>query len=212
MDSAVCLKNITKTFGKVVANKDVNLEVNKGEILALLGENGSGKTTLMNMLSGIYYPDSGQIFINGNEVKITSPKVSFELGIGMVHQHFKLVDVLSATENIILGLPGKLNKKEAKKKICEICDKYGFDIDPDQKIYNMSVSQKQTVEIIKVLYRGANILILDEPTAVLTPQEADKLFNVLRNMKADGKAIVIITHKLQEVLTLSDKVAILRKG
>ena len=212
MDSAVCLKNITKTFGKVVANKDVNLEVNKGEILALLGENGSGKTTLMNMLSGIYYPDSGQIFINGNEVKITSPKVSFELGIGMVHQHFKLVDVLSATENIILGLPGKLNKKEAKKKICEICDKYGFDIDPDQKIYNMSVSQKQTVEIIKVLYRGANILILDEPTAVLTPQEADKLFNVLRNMKADGKAIVIITHKLQEVLALSDKVAILRKG
>ena len=212
MDSAVVLKNITKTFGKVVANKDVNLELKKGEILALLGENGSGKTTLMNMLSGIYYPDSGQIFINGNEVKISNPRVAYELGIGMVHQHFKLVDILSATENIVLGLPGKLNLKEAKKKIVEICEKYGFEIDPDQKIYNMSVSQKQTVEIIKVLYRGANILILDEPTAVLTPQEADKLFNVLRNMRDDGKAIVIITHKLQEVLAISNKVAILRKG
>ena len=212
MDSAISLKNITKTFGRVIANEDVNLEIKKGEILALLGENGSGKTTLMNMLSGIYYPDKGQIFVNGEEVSISSPKVAFELGIGMVHQHFKLVDILTATENIVLGLPGKLNLKEAKVKINEICAKYGFEIDPDQKIYNMSVSQKQTVEIIKVLYRGANILILDEPTAVLTPQEADKLFNVLRNMRDDGKAIVIITHKLQEVLDISNEVAILRKG
>ena len=168
-EAAVKLVNITKNFGQVKANSNVSLEINKGEILALLGENGSGKTTLMNMLSGIYYPDEGQIFINGKEVSISSPRIAYELGIGMVHQHFKLVDVLTATENIILGLEGKLNKKEAAGKIKEICDKYGFDINPDQKIYDMSVSQKQTVEIVKVLYRGANILILDEPTAVLTP-------------------------------------------
>ncbi|MCR5847737.1 MAG: ABC transporter ATP-binding protein [Lachnospiraceae bacterium] len=211
-ETAVELKNITKTFGRVRANYNVSLEIKKGEILALLGENGSGKTTLMNMLSGIYFPDEGQIFIDGKEVVISSPKIAFELGIGMVHQHFKLVDVLTATENIILGLEGRLNKKEAKEKIKEICDKYGFDIDPDQKIYDMSVSQKQTVEIVKVLYRGANILILDEPTAVLTPQESEKLFNVMRNMKADGKALVIITHKMHEVEAISDRVAVLRKG
>jgi len=210
--AAVQMKGITKVFGDIVANKDVDLDINKGEILSLLGENGSGKTTLMNMLSGIYYPDAGHIMIDGEEVVISSPKDAYNYGIGMVHQHFKLVDVLSATENIILGLEGKLGIPEAKTRICEICDKYGFDVDPDMKIYNMSVSQKQTVEIIKVLYRGADILILDEPTAVLTPQEADKLFAVLRNMKEDGKAIVIITHKLQEVLALSDRVAILRKG
>ena len=209
---AVRLQNITKKFGQVTANSNVSLEINKGEILALLGENGSGKTTLMNMLSGIYYPDEGRIFIDDKEVNISSPKVAFELGIGMVHQHFKLVDILTATENIILGLEGRLNKKEAKEKIKEICDKYGFDINPDQKVYDMSVSQKQTVEIVKVLYRGANILILDEPTAVLTPQEADKLFNVMRNMKNDGKAIVIITHKMHEVESISDRVAVLRKG
>ncbi|MBR6383830.1 MAG: ABC transporter ATP-binding protein [Lachnospiraceae bacterium] len=211
-EAAVKLVNITKSFGQVRANYNVSLEINKGEILALLGENGSGKTTLMNMLSGIYYPDEGQIFINGKEVSISSPKIAYELGIGMVHQHFKLVDVLTATENIILGLEGKLNKKEAAAKIKEICDKYGFEINPDQKIYDMSVSQKQTVEIVKVLYRGANILILDEPTAVLTPQESEKLFNVMRNMKADGKALVIITHKMHEVESISDRVAILRKG
>ena len=211
-EAAVKLVNITKSFGQVRANYNVSLEINKGEILALLGENGSGKTTLMNMLSGIYYPDEGQIFIDGKEVSISSPKIAYELGIGMVHQHFKLVDVLTATENIILGLDGKLNKKEAAAKIKEICDKYGFDINPDQKIYDMSVSQKQTVEIVKVLYRGANILILDEPTAVLTPQESEKLFNVMRNMKADGKALVIITHKMHEVESISDRVAILRKG
>ncbi len=211
---AVQLRNITKTFGSVVANDHVNLDINRGEILALLGENGSGKTTLMNMLSGIYFPDSGNIFIDGQEVTIASPREAFAYGIGMIHQHFKLVDVMTAAENIVLGLneKGRLNINAASKKIREICDSYGFDIDPKQKIYDMSVSQKQTVEIIKVLYRGADILILDEPTAVLTPQETDKLFAVLRNMKEAGKAIVIITHKLHEVESLSDRVAVLRKG
>ena len=209
---AVKMENITKRFGKVTANKDVTLELYKGEILSLLGENGSGKTTLMNMLSGIYFPDEGQIYIDGKPVTIASPKDAFALGIGMIHQHFKLVDVFTATENIILGMPGKLNLAEARKKVQEICDRYGFDIDPDQKIYDMSVSQKQTVEIVKVLYRGANILILDEPTAVLTPQETDKLFAVMRNMKNDGKSLIIITHKLHEVLDVSDRVAVLRKG
>ena len=210
--AAVSLRNVTKTFGAVVANEKVNLDIYKGEILALLGENGSGKTTLMNMLSGIYFPDEGQIFINGKEEIIKSPKDALKLGIGMVHQHFKLVDVLSATENIVLGLEGKLNIKEASKKIEHICEKYGFEVDPKQKIYDMSVSQKQTVEIVKVLYRGADILILDEPTAVLTPQETEKLFRVLRKMRDDGKAIVIITHKMNEVKSLSDRVAVLRNG
>ena len=210
--AAVTLENITKTFGSVIANDHINMSIYNGEILALLGENGSGKTTLMNMLSGIYFPDEGKIYINGKEELIASPKDSFRLGIGMVHQHFKLIDVLSAAENIILGLEGKLNIKEASAKIKEICDKYGFDVDPDKKIYDMSVSEKQTVEIVKVLYRGASILILDEPTAVLTPQETEKLFAVLRNMREDGKAIVIITHKMHEVQSLSDRVAVLRKG
>lgn len=210
--AAVTMKNITKTFGAVVANDKVCLDIYKHEILALLGENGSGKTTLMNMLSGIYFPDEGQIFINGKEEVIRSPKDAYALGIGMVHQHFKLIDVLTATENIILGLEGRRNIREAAQKIREICSRYGFEVDPGQKIYDMSVSQKQTVEIVKVLYRGADILILDEPTAVLTPQETDKLFAVLRNMRDDGKAIVIITHKMHEVEELSDRVAVLRKG
>ena len=210
--AAVTMKNITKKFGPVVASDKVNLEIYKGEILALLGENGSGKTTLMNMLSGIYFPDEGQIFINGKETVIRSPKDAYACGIGMVHQHFKLIDVLTAAENIVLGMKGRLNLKEASAKIREICDKYGFEVDPDQKIYNMSVSQKQTVEIVKVLYRGADILILDEPTAVLTPQETEKLFKVLRNMRDDGKAIIIITHKMHEVESLSDRVAVLRHG
>ncbi len=211
---AIELKNITKTFGNIVANKDVNLTVNRGEILSILGENGSGKTTLMNIISGIYFPDHGQIYIDGNEVVIRSPKDAFDYKIGMIHQHFKLVDVFSAAENIILGIQDgeKFNLKKSKARITDICNKYGFDLDPDKKIYNMSVSEKQTVEIIKVLYRGADILILDEPTAVLTPQETEKLFNVLRKMKEDGKSIIIITHKLHEVLSLSDKVAVLRKG
>ena len=211
---AIELRNITKRFGAVVANKNVNLSVNNGEILSLLGENGSGKTTLMNMISGIYFPDEGQIFIDGEEVVISSPKDAFDYKIGMIHQHFKLVDVFSAAENIVLGLEnqGKFDINAITKKVKEISDKYGFDIDPKKKIYEMSVSEKQTVEIIKVLYRGANILILDEPTAVLTPQETQKLFKILRSMRDDGKAIIIITHKLHEVLSLSDRVAVLRKG
>ena len=211
---AVKMHHVTKTFGKVTANKDVNLDLKTGEILALLGENGSGKTTLMNMLSGIYFPDHGEIYVKGKEVTIRSPKDSFALGIGMIHQHFKLVDVLTAAENIVLGLDGKatVNRREINAKVGELAQRYGFDLDPSKKVYNMSVSEKQTVEILKVLYKGADILILDEPTAVLTPQETERLFAVLRNMKKDGKSIIIITHKLNEVLAISDRVAILRKG
>ena len=210
---AIQLKNITKVFGKVIANKDVNLTAYRGEILSILGENGSGKTTLMNMISGIYFPDEGEIFINGEEAVIASPKDAFDYKIGMIHQHFKLVDVFSAAENIVLGLDeGKYNLKNSTEKIKQISEQYGFSLDPQKKIYTMSVSEKQTVEIIKVLYRGADILILDEPTAVLTPQETEKLFNVLRRMRDDGKCIIIITHKLHEVLSLSDRVSVLRKG
>ncbi len=246
---AIELKNITKTFGSVVANDNVSLNVKKGEILSLLGENGSGKTTLMNMISGIYYPDSGEIIVDGNPVIIKTPKDAFQYKIGMIHQHFKLVDIFSAAENIVLGMSneeinslaanndetetesesenenkskfnqfvGKVKKhrfdiKTIYKMVNEICEKYGFDIDPKKKIYNMSVSEKQTVEIIKVLIRGADILILDEPTAVLTPQEITKLFAILRAMKDDGKSIIIITHKLNEVMEISDRVTILRKG
>ncbi len=210
--AAISMRNVTKRFGPVVANDHVNLDIYHGEILALLGENGSGKTSLMNMLSGIYFPDEGEILVNGKPVTIASPRDAFKYGIGMIHQHFKLVDVFTAAENIVLGLHEKLDMKAAVQKIRNICTAYGFDIDPNQKIYEMSVSQKQTVEIIKVLYRGAEILILDEPTAVLTPQETDKLFSVLRNMRNTGKAIIIITHKMHEVEALSDRVAILRKG
>ncbi len=211
---AIKLSGITKTFGEVVANSNINLEVRRGEILSLLGENGSGKTTLMNMLSGIYFPDKGQITVNGVDVTIRSPKDALRLGIGMIHQHFKLVDILTAAENIVLGLneSGKYNLETINAKVKAIADQYGFDLDPSKKIYEMSVSEKQTVEIVKVLYRGADILILDEPTAVLTPQETEKLFDVLRSMREDGKAIIIITHKLQEVLALSDYVCVLRKG
>ncbi len=211
--AAIELKNITKTFGSVVANKDISLTVNRGEILSVLGENGSGKTTLMNMISGIYFPDDGQIFIDGHEVVIKSPRDAYKYKIGMIHQHFKLVEIFNATENIVLGLDdGKYDIKAAAKKIRETCDKYGFEIDLNKKIYELSVSEKQTVEIVKVLYRGADILILDEPTAVLTPQETKKLFNVLRKMRDDGKAIIIITHKLHEVLEISNRVSVLRKG
>ena len=210
---AIELRNITKVFGKVVANKNVNLTAHRGEILSILGENGSGKTTLMNMISGIYFPDEGQIFIDGEEAVITSPKDAFQHKIGMIHQHFKLVDVFSAAENIVLGLDeGKYNLKVSTEKIKQISEQYGFLLEPEKKIYTMSVSEKQTVEIIKVLYRGADILILDEPTAVLTPQETEKLFAILRRMRDAGKCIIIITHKLHEVLSLSDRVSVLRKG
>ena len=212
--SRIELKNISKSFGKVRANNGVNLSIYPGEILALLGENGSGKTTLMNMLSGIYYPDEGQIYIRGEEVKITSPGVASFHGIGMIHQHFKLIDVFTAAENIILGHKESfiLNRDEIRQNVKKLSAQYGFELDPDKKIYDMSVSEKQTVEIMKLLYNGAEILILDEPTAVLTPQETEKLFSVLRKMKESGQSIVIITHKLQEVLDLSDRVAVLRKG
>ena len=214
MPLAIQTKNICKKFDSVVANDNVSFDLRWGEVLALLGENGSGKTTLMNMLFGIYYPDSGEILANGKVVSIRSPKDAHSLGIGMVHQHFKLVDVFTATENIILGLPGQafLNRKAASKKIKEICSRYGFELDPEKKIYNMPVSEKQTVEILKLLYRGADILILDEPTAVLTLQEAEKLFGTLTKLKEDGKAVIIITHKLNEVMQVSDRVHILRKG
>lgn len=265
---AIQFENITKAFGtKVVANKNVTMDLRKGEILSLLGENGSGKTTLMNMISGIYFPDSGKIKVNGKEVVIRSPKDSFALGIGMIHQHFKLVDVFTAADNVLLGekstvptikqdlkirkekhdqiiasakengeKPTKENlayfgrvcaspfikcgrmikfnhlKKDRAEDVQKIADTFGFEIDLKKKIYEMSVSEKQTVEIIKVLYRGADILILDEPTAVLTPQEIEKLFNVLRRMREHGKSIIIITHKLNEVMAISDRVAVLRKG
>ena len=210
---AVRLQHVTKTFGHVVANKDVSLGVRRGEILALLGENGSGKTTLMNMIAGIYYPDEGEIYVGDKAVTIRSPRDALDLGIGMIHQHFKLVDVFTATENIALSMGGgSFDLKKVHEKARAICEKYQFALDLDQKVYEMSVSQKQTLEIVKVLYRGADILILDEPTAVLTPQETERLFTVIRNMKADGKAVIIITHKLHEVLGISDRVAILRKG
>ena len=211
---AVRLEHVTKTFGPVVANKDVSLGVRRGEILALLGENGSGKTTLMNMIAGIYFPDEGEIYVGDKAATIRSPRDALDLGIGMIHQHFKLVDVFSATENIALSMGSgeKFDLKKVHDKARAICEKYEFALDLDQKVYEMSVSQKQTLEIVKVLYRGADILILDEPTAVLTPQETEKLFSVIRNMKADGKAVIIITHKLHEVLSISDRVAILRKG
>ena len=210
---AVRLQHVTKTFGPVVANKDVSLGVRRGEILALLGENGSGKTTLMNMIAGIYYPDEGEIYVGDKAVTIRSPRDALDLGIGMIHQHFKLVDVFTATENIALSMGGgRFDLKKVHEKARAICEKYQFALDLDQKVYEMSVSQKQTLEIVKVLYRGADILILDEPTAVLTPQETERLFTVIRNMKADGKAVIIITHKLHEVLGISDRVAILRKG
>ena len=211
---AIEMRNITKTFGKTVANRNVNLYVDKGVVMSLLGENGSGKTTLMNMLAGIYFPDEGEILINGKPVSIRSPKDAYAHQIVMIHQHFKLVDVFTAAENIVLGLKeeGRLDRKKLSEKVKAIADRYGFEIDPDKKIYDMSVSEKQTVEILKVLYRGADVLILDEPTAVLTPQETQKLFNVIRAMRNDGKAIIIITHKLNEVKEISDVVAIMRKG
>ncbi|MBR5045852.1 MAG: ABC transporter ATP-binding protein [Oscillospiraceae bacterium] len=211
---AVKMRDVSKSFGSVMANDKVWLDIYRGEILALLGENGSGKTTLMNILSGIYTPDEGHIYINDREVTIRSPKEAFEYGIGMIHQHYKLVEVLTAAENIILGVkqPGKLDISSVCERTRKLCEEYGFELDPMQKVYDMSVSQKQTVEILKALYRGADILILDEPTAVLTPQETEKLFAILRNMRDSGKAVVIITHKMNEVEELSDRVAILRQG
>lgn len=210
----VQIENLTKTFGQVVANKDICLTANKGEIHALLGENGAGKSTLMNMLSGIYSPDSGLIYIDGKPVNFSSPQDSIKHGIGMIHQHFKLVDVLTAAENIITGQKHgiMLNRNKLNKGISKISEKFGLEIDPVKKVYNMSVGEKQTVEILKVLYRGADILILDEPTAVLTPQEVKKLFAIMRKMKEQGCVVIIITHKLNEVMEIADKITVLRAG
>ncbi|MBR0497127.1 MAG: ABC transporter ATP-binding protein [Treponema sp.] len=213
--NALEVRNLTKTFGSTIANHDISLELKKGEILALLGENGSGKSTFVNQLAGIYAPESGDIFIDGKKCTFKSPQDAISAGVGMVHQHFKLVDVMSALENITLGEKsgGFFIKKQALyEKINEIQKKFGFSIDLNRKLYEMSVSEKQTVEIIKILYQGARILILDEPTAVLTPQETAKLFTVLRRMKDNGCSIIIITHKLNEVMEISDRVAVMRKG
>jgi len=211
---ALQLQGVTKRFGGLTANDHIDMEIYRGEILAVLGENGCGKTTLMNMIAGIYYPDEGTLMMDGKEVIIRSPKDAFEHRIGMVHQHFKLIDLFTAAENIVLGVKeeGRYNLREVNAEVARITERYGFRLDPSKKVYDMSVSEKQTVEIIKVLYRGADILILDEPTAVLTPQEITRLFEVLRRMKEDGKSIIIITHKLNEVMEVSDRVAILRKG
>ena len=210
---ALEMKNISKSFGSIQANKNVSLEVYHGEILAILGENGCGKTTLMNMIAGIYFPDEGTVLVDGREVVISSPKDAFAHKIGMIHQHFKLVDVFTATENIVLGLNEKpYDLKKFSQKIQQISSQYGFDIDPNKKIYDMSVSEKQTVEIIKVLYRGADILILDEPTAVLTPQEIDELMLIMRGFAEEGKSILFITHKLNEIMAVADRCTVLRKG
>ncbi len=211
---AVEMRNISKGFGSIIANEDVNFDVCYGEVHALLGENGAGKSTLMNMLSGIYHPDSGSIFVHGKEVHFASPKEPIRMGIGMIHQHFKLIDIFTALENIILGEKGTflIQKDSIMYEIDTISDKFELGIQQNKKVYDMSVGEKQTLEIIKVLFRGANILILDEPTAVLTPQEIKKLFEIINNMKDAGCAVIIITHKLNEVMEISDRVTVLRKG
>ena len=211
---AIELRNITKRFGSVVANDGINLALNRGEILSLLGENGSGKTTLMNMLAGIYFPDEGEILVEGKPVSIRSPKDSFQYGIGMIHQHYKLVDVFTAAENIVLGLDegGRLDIKAANAKVKEICDRYGFDIDPTQKIYDMSVSQKQTVEIVKVLYRGADILILDEPLSGVDIEGEHQLLEMLDELRTKyDLSILLSTHDFATLGQFADKVILLNK-
>ena len=226
------LENITKTFGDVVANDDVSFSIEKGEVLSILGENGSGKTTLLNVLGGIYRQDHGHVYINGEEAFIFSPKDAYGYGIGMVHQHYQLVEAFSAIENIVLGLTrkellaiynrfeeGEVHKgfrhcrlKDSAKHVLAMCERYGFVFHPDKIVHDMSIAEKQTLEIIKALFRGVDTLILDEPTAVLTPQETAHLFTVVKNMRSDGKTIIIITHKLNEVMEISDRVVIMRKG
>ena len=215
------MQHISKRFGTVQANDDVSLSVDRGEVLALLGENGSGKSTLVNMLAGIYYPDSGSIHIDGKYHNLWSPHDAIAAGIGMVHQHFKLIPVMNAWENISLGeKPGSRSglsgpfteKKRINNKISALEERFGLVTVHDRKIYDMSVSEKQTVEIVKMLYRGATVLILDEPTAVLTPQEIKSLFSMIRNMKQEGCAVIIITHKLNEVMEISDRIAVMRNG
>ena len=209
------MNDITKRFPGIVANDHVNFSLRKGEIHTLLGENGAGKSTLMNVLDGIYYPDEGEIFIEGKRVDLRSPLDSMKHGIGMIHQHFMLVDSLSVIENVVLGLESQgffLDRKAVAHQIEAIATKYNFRVDPYAKIWQLSVGEQQRVEIIKTLIKGARILILDEPTAVLTPQESDELFGILREMKAEGKSIVFISHKLNEVMAVSDRITVLRKG
>ncbi|MDQ3784992.1 MAG: ABC transporter ATP-binding protein [Actinomycetota bacterium] len=210
----IALEAVTKRFPGIVANDAVDLTLESGEIHALIGENGAGKSTLMRVLYGMYPPDAGRILVKGHEVKVTSPRVAISLGIGMVHQHFVLVDRFTVTENIILGAEGGpvLDAGDAERKIAQLAGSYGFDVDPDRRIDELSVGQQQRVEILKALYRGVDLLILDEPTAVLTPSEAQDLFDNLRRLRNDGKTIVFISHKLDEVLEIADRITVLRRG
>ena len=215
-DFVIEMLHITKEFPGIKANDDITLQLRKGEVHALLGENGAGKSTLMSVLFGLYQPEAGQIRKNGKEVAIRNPNDANALGIGMVHQHFKLVECFSVLDNIILGVEpnkmGFLQKAEARKKVMALSEKYGLRVDPDALVSDISVGMQQRVEILKMLYRDNEILIFDEPTAVLTPQETDKLFAVMRNMKNDGKSLIIITHKLHEVLDVSDRILVMYEG
>ena len=212
----ISMKDIVKKFGDFTANDHINLTVHKGEVHAILGENGAGKSTLMNVLCGLYKPTSGQIFMNGKEVSFSSPKHAIDMGIGMVHQHFMLIQPFTVTDNIILGVePVKgvvVDKKAAREKVLELSERYNMKIDPDAKIEDISVGMQQRVEILKVLYRGADVLILDEPTASLTPQEIEGLMEIIENLTADGKSIILITHKLKEITASSDNCTIIRQG
>ncbi|MBR5129049.1 MAG: ABC transporter ATP-binding protein [Firmicutes bacterium] len=208
--------NIRKEFPGIVANDDITLQLKKGEIHALLGENGAGKSTLMSVLFGLYQPEKGEIRKNGEVVKINNPNDANDLGIGMVHQHFKLVEIFTVLENIILGVEpnkmGFIQKKEARKKVMDLSQKYGLKVDPDALIENISVGMQQRVEILKMLYRENEILIFDEPTAVLTPQEIEELMKIMRNFAEEGKSILFITHKLNEIMAVADRCTVLRKG
>ena len=213
-NKVVELKGITKVFGTVRASDDITVSFNYGEVHSLLGENGAGKSTLMNVLCGIYQPDSGEIIIRGERAAVRSPRDAISYGVGMIHQHLKLVDDHTVLENMIAGQKGSffIRKSKLEEEIRDLCDHYDIKVDPNTKIRDLSIAEKQRVEILKVLYRGAKILILDEPTAVLTPQETDNLFKIIRKMRADNCTILIITHKLDEVLEISDRITILRKG
>src|SRR5512136_1227702 len=211
------LKGITKQFPGVLANDHINLTLNKGEILALLGENGAGKTTLMNILYGLYQPDEGEILVNDKKVTIHSPTDAIQAGIGMVHQHFMLIPVFTVTENVMLGSEpvkagGFLDRPKTAAKIHEISKQYKLEVNPDDYVQDLPVGVQQRVEIIKLLYRQAEILIFDEPTAVLTPQEADELFTIMRSLVKQGKSIIFITHKLREVLEVADRIMVIRRG
>lgn len=216
MDYVIEMLNIRKEFPGIVANNNVNLQVKPGEIHVLLGENGAGKSTLMNVLFGLYQPEKGQIKVKGKEVKITNPNTATDLGIGMVHQHFMLVDTFTVTQNIILGEEptrfGKIDLEKAEKKVQELSDQYGLRVDPKAKINEISVGMQQRVEILKTLYRGADVLIFDEPTAVLTPQEIKELMEIMRSLINEGKSIILITHKLKEIMEVCDRCTVIRKG